>query len=237
MSCEFAQDDAAYVLGSLSPGERLDFERHLAGCEDCARSVRTLAGLPGLLDRVDPAVLEHPTLDPPVPATVLPAVTREVVRGRRRRAFAIAGLAASVAAVAALTVPMVASRMGDTPSGTAASSTPTSSASTDVETRAMSPLGDVPVRAELGLEQVTWGTRMLLTCTYDPQWVEYKLPAEVDYLLFVRTRVGRSEQVGSWRSISGTTMQMSAGTSLVPADIAAVEVRTSDGRVVLRLRV
>lgn len=237
MSCEFAQDDAAYVLGSLSPGERLDFERHLAGCEDCARSVRTLAGLPGLLDRVDPAVLEHPTLDPPVPATVLPAVTREVVRGRRRRAFAIAGLAASVAAVAALTVPMVASRMGDTPSGTAASSTPTSSASTDVETRAMSPLGDVPVRAELGLEQVTWGTRMLLTCTYDPQWVEYKLPAEVDYLLFVRTRVGRSEQVGSWRSISGTTMQMSAGTSVVPADIAAVEVRTSDGRVVLRLRV
>lgn len=237
MSCEFAQDDAAYVLGSLSPGERLDFERHLAGCEDCARSVRTLAGLPGLLDRVDPAVLEHPTLDPPVPATLLPAVTREVVRGRRRRAFAIAGLAASVAAVAALTVPMLASRMGDTPSGTAASSTPTSSASTDVETRAMSPLGDVPVRAELGLEQVTWGTRMLLTCTYDPQWVEYKLPAEVDYLLFVRTRVGRSEQVGSWRSISGTTMQMSAGTSVVPADIAAVEVRTSDGRVVLRLRV
>lgn len=237
MSCEFAQDDAAYVLGSLSPGERLDFERHLAGCEDCARSVRTLAGLPGLLDRVDPAVLEHPTPDPPVPATLLPAVTREVVRGRRRRAFAIAGLAASVAAVAALTVQMVASRMDDTPSGTAASSTPTGSASTDVETRAMSPLGDVPVRAELGLEQVTWGTRMLLTCTYDPQWVEYELPAEVDYLLFVRTRDGRSEQVGSWRSISGTTMQMSAGTSVVRADIAAVEVRTTDGRVVLRLRV
>ena len=60
MTCPFAHDDAAYVLGSLSPGERLDFERHLAGCAECARSVRALAGMPGLLDRVDAAVLEHP---------------------------------------------------------------------------------------------------------------------------------------------------------------------------------
>lgn len=236
MSCEFAHDDAAYVLGSLSPGERLDFERHLTDCEECARSVRALAGLPGLLDRVDPAVLEHPSPDPPLPATLLPAVTREVVRSRRRRTIAIAGLAATVAAVAALSAPMVAGRMDDTPSGSAGSGTPTSSTRNDVETHAMAPLGDVPVQATLGLEQVRWGTRMLLTCTYEPQSVEYDLPAEVDYLLFVRTRDGRSEQVGSWRSVGGTTMQVPAATSVVRADIAAVEVRTTGGRVVLRLR-
>ena len=28
--CEHAHDDAAYVLGALSPAERLDYERHLA---------------------------------------------------------------------------------------------------------------------------------------------------------------------------------------------------------------
>ena len=100
----------------------------------------------------------------------------------------------------------------------------------------MAPLGDVPVQATLGLEQVRWGTRMLLTCTYEPHSVEYDLPAEVDYLLFVRTRDGRSEQVGSWRSVGGTTMQVPAATSVVRADIAAVEVRTTGGRVVLRLR-
>lgn len=236
MSCDFAHDDAAYVLGSLGPGERLDYERHLADCDECARSVRALAGLPGLLDRVDPAVLEHPGADPPLPATLMPALTRDVVRGGRRRTFAIAGLAATVAAVAALSVPMVASRIDDTPSGSAGPSTPTSSTRNDVETRSMAPLGEVPVRATLGLEQVTWGTRMLLTCTYEPQSVAYDLPAEVDYLLFVRTRDGRSEQMGSWRSVGGTTMQVPAATSVVRADIAAVEVRTTDGRVVLRLR-
>ena len=94
MSCSFAHDDGAYVLGALSPAERLDFERHLATCDECGRSVRALAGLPGLLDRVDAGVLEHPTADPPLPATLLPALTREVSRGRRRRASMIAGLAA-----------------------------------------------------------------------------------------------------------------------------------------------
>lgn len=236
MSCEFAHHDAAYVLGSLSPGERLDFERHLADCGECARSVRVLAGLPGLLDRVDPEVLEHPSADPPVPVGLLPAMTREVLRATRRRTAAVAGLAAAVTAAAALSATMVAGRTNDLLSGGAGSSTPTSSTRSDVETRVMAPLGDVPVQATLGLEQVRWGTRMLLTSTYEPQLVDPDLPAEVDFLLFVRTRDGRSEQVGSWRSVGGTTMQMPAATSAVRADIAAVEVRTTGGRVVLRLR-
>ena len=233
MTCPFAHDDAAYVLGSLSPGERLDFERHLAGCAECARSVRALAGMPGLLDRVDAAVLEHPRSDPPLPATLLPALTREVGRARRRRTIAIAGLAAAVAAVAALSVPVVASWMDDDSSRSAGPSTPSSS---DVETRSMAPLGDVPIQATVSLEEVMWGTRLTLTCTYEPHSAEYDLPDEVDYLLFVRSRDGHTEQVGSWRSVGGTTMQVPAATSVVRAQIASVEVRTADGRVVLRLR-
>lgn len=99
----------------------------------------------------------------------------------------------------------------------------------------MAPLGDVPIQATLGLEQVTWGTRMLVTCTYDSGWVDAQLPEEVDYLLFVTTREGRTEQVGSWRSVDGTTMKVPAATSVVRDDIATVEVRTADGRVVLRV--
>ena len=58
--CAFTHDDAAYVLGALSPAERLEFERHLAGCDDCSRSVRSLAGMPGLLDRAvsDPGLAD-----------------------------------------------------------------------------------------------------------------------------------------------------------------------------------
>ncbi len=96
----------------------------------------------------------------------------------------------------------------------------------------MDPVGDVPVRATITLEQVTWGTRLELTCTYA---VEYQLPPAVDYTLFVRTRGGRTEQVGSWRSVGGRTMRLSATTAASREDIASVEVRAPDGRVVLKL--
>ena len=234
MSCPHAHDDAAYVLGALGPAERLALERHLSGCDECARSVQALAGLPGLLDRVDANVLEHPSSYPPLPATLLPALTREVGRSRRRRTVAIAGLAASVAAVAALGAPLAADRWQDPPPS--AGPTTSSAAPGSVETLAMAPVGDVPVRATVDLEQVRWGTRILLTCTYDPASVEYGVPREADYLLFVRTRDGRTEQVGSWRSVGGTTMEVPAATSTPRADIARVDVRTTDGLLVLRLR-
>jgi hypothetical protein len=111
----------------------------------------------------------------------------------------------------------------------------TSSPSTNAETRSMAALGQAPIQATLALEQVTWGTRMLLTCTYDTAWVDFELPDEVDYLLFVTSLTGRTEQVGSWRSVDGTTMTVPAATSVGRDDIARVEVRTTDGRVVLRL--
>jgi hypothetical protein len=99
---------------------------------------------------------------------------------------------------------------------------------------AMEPVGgDVPVRASLTLEDVTWGTRIGLLCTYDPETVEYEPPAEVTYLLVVRTRDGGTEQVGTWRSVGGRTMRLEAGTATRQQDIASVEVRTTDGRVVL----
>ena len=233
MSCPFAHDDAAYVLGALSPVERLDFERHLGGCDDCTRAVRELAGLPGLLRRVEASVQEHP-VDEPVPDTLLPTLSHEVRRARRRRTRAAAGLAAVVAAVAAAIVPVVVSQVGDgDPSPRDIPGTSSSSPGVVAET--MDPVGDVPVRATITLEQVTWGTRLELTCTYDPDSVGYQLPPTVGYTLFVRTRDGRTEQVGSWRSVGGMTMQLSAATAASREDIASVEVRAPDGRVVLRL--
>lgn len=228
MSCPFAQDDAAYVLGSLSPAERLDFERHLATCEDCTRSVGELAGIPGLLGRIEASVLEHPSGDEPVPDTLLPALSREVRRARRGRTRLVAGLAAALAALAALAVvlgPIVAAQLGG--DGAAAPA--------GVEARAMSPVGEVPVRASLVLERVTWGTRLALTCSYDPALVEYELPPAVGYTLFVRTSDGRAEQVGSWVSRGGKTLHLTAATAASPDDITSVEMRTPSGRVVLKL--
>jgi hypothetical protein len=230
--CDFAHDDAAYVLGALSPAERLDYERHLSTCDACSRSVRALAGMPGLLDLADAGVLEDPPADPPLPSTLLPSLHRALEARQRRRTVVVAGFAAAAAAVVALAVPVVVHRVGDDPpvSGPA-----TSSPSGDVETLDMVADGAAPIRATLGLEPVTWGTRMLLTCTYDTEWVDSELPDEVDYLLYVRAADGHTEQVGSWRSVDGTTMRVPAATSVARQHIASVEVRTSDGRVVLRL--
>ena len=52
---EFAEWDAAYVLGALGPSDRRAYERHLAGCAACRSAVAELAGLPGLLGTISPA--------------------------------------------------------------------------------------------------------------------------------------------------------------------------------------
>ena len=234
MTCRFTHDDGAYVLGALSPAERREFERHLPGCADCSRTVAELAGLPGLLGRVDASLVVQLEADDPVPATLLPALTREVRHARRRRTWATAGLAAASVTLVAVVTAVTMGQVGGDETAAPADPTPTATPS-DLPSRPMRPVGDVPVRATVTLEQVTWGTRLGLTCTYDTGSVGYELPPEVDYTLFVRTRDGRAEQVGSWRSVDGLEMQLSAGTAATPEELASVEVRTADGRVVLRL--
>lgn len=227
--CRFAHDDGAYVLGALSPAERLEFERHLPGCEECTRSVRELAGLPGLLGRIDPAVLEQTDEAHPVPDTLLPALAGEVSRTeRRRRTVGLALAAAAVAAIVGLGVAVLQDEPPDQAGGAEV---------TGAAVLTMEPVGDepVPVTAQLTMEPVAWGTKLGLTCTYDTSTVEYELPPEVDYWLVVHTRDGRTEKVGSWRSIDGRTMQFTAGTAADRDEIDSVEVRAPGGRVVLAL--
>jgi hypothetical protein len=228
MSCEHAEQDGAYVLGALSPAERLDFERHLATCEECARSVRELAGLPGLLSRVDAAVLEEPSdaAAPPVPDALLTNLVREVSRTQRRRRFVTSGLAAAaILAVAALGFSALRSQDDARPPAAAATA----------PALAMTPLGDVPVHARLALQSVAWGTKLQLACTYSPDAGWTTRPHAPTYTLYVRTRDGKSEEVGTWRSVEGHTMQLTAATAARRQDIASVEVRTASGRPILRL--
>ena len=169
------------------------------------------------------------------PPTLLPALMAEVRRSRRRRTLLTAGLAAAAAVV--VVVPVGLWQLGDDsapPAPEPSVSVPEESEEPVAELP-MEPVGEVPVRATVSLEEVTWGTRLGLTCTYDPDAVPYDLPPEADYELFVRTRTGRTEQVGSWRSVGGREMSIMAATARTPAELASVEVRTTDGRVVLRL--
>jgi hypothetical protein len=233
MSCQFTHLDGAYVLGALSPAERQGFEQHLAGCAECAQAVRELAGLPGLLARVDRDVLESPPAQSPVPDSLLPALVEQVRRARRRRTFVTAGLATAAAAVVAVgTLGVTGAFDNDQTPRTSQSPTPTP---TPAAGQAMLPVGSVPVRASVVFETVAWGTRLDLTCTYVPSGSEYHPGAWATYVLVVQTRDGRTEQVGTWRALPGTTMHLSAATSASRQDISQVEVRTEKGTPVLKL--
>ncbi|MCW2800046.1 MAG: putative rane protein [Aeromicrobium sp.] len=227
MSCEFAHYDGAYVLGALSPAERQAFEIHLTQCDDCARSVRELAGLPGLLARVDPRVVEDPPIDVPVPPTLLPALVREVRRGRRRRVYVAVGAAAATVVIAAgATVLITGNNGSDTPVAG-----PTSTATTD---HPMSPVGSGPLKASLGFTSVAWGTKIDLSCSYD-KTDEWDAAGSTGYALVVRTSDGKEQQVATWRGIPGKTIRLTAATDSRRQDISSVEVRTADGTAVLRL--
>jgi hypothetical protein len=232
MSCAHAEQDGAYVLGALSPAERLDFERHLATCEECSRSVRDLAGLPGLLSRVDAALLEEPSdvaVQPEMqlPDALLTHLVREVHHERRRRRWVTGGLAAAaVAAIVALGTGAVTGAFGhDQPAAPPAASAGLR----------MTAVDGAPVRATLAFTSVTWGTKLDLACTYAPDEKGWKGSSAPTYSLFVRTRDGRTQEVGTWRSVEGRTMRLAAATAVRRADIASVEVRTAQGRPVLRL--
>lgn len=222
MSCAYSDRDGAYVLGALSPAERLDFEQHLSGCAECARSVREVAGLPGLLAGVESAVLEHAPEDHPLPGSLLPALLADARRTRRRRGLVTAGLAA--AALIAVVVPLANSAAHDNGAPPVAAAVG----------RTMAPVGSAPVRARLALQPVTWGTRLDLTCTY-ARHDRYRLPRTVTYGLFVETRQGRTEKVGTWRALDARTMRVAAATATDRRDIRSVQVRTADGHPVLEL--
>ena len=247
MSCEFRKHDAAYVLGALPAGERQAYEEHLDSCAECARAVRELAGMPGLLARLDLDTVENPTPPPPLPATLLPELVREVRRTQRRRrgvllAGATAAVAAAVAGVLALG-PVLGTpdtTAGDRPTvivsvTPSAPPVPTPSATVGAAPgRAMTQVGQNQLRARVAMDDVKWGTRLDLTCRYRGDHV-YPGSVAPTYALVVLTRDGHSEQVATWRAVPDGTMSLSAATASASADIASVEVRTMSGRPVLRL--
>ena len=229
MTCEFTHLDGAYLLGALAPRERQEFERHLGGCAECSRAVAELAGLPGLLARVAPEDLGT-TPDVPVPDSLLPGLVRAARRSQRRRSIAIAVL--SAAAVTVTAISLLATGViggGDAPAVPAVTSSSTAAG------RAMTTMGYSSVRGSLDVVGVAWGTRLDLTCTYQPVTGDAASSLPGTYVMVVHTRSGRTQQVATWKPLPGRTMRLSAATAAVEGELAWVEVRTPTGEPVLRL--
>lgn len=229
MTCQFAHFDGVYVLGSLAASERADYERHLSGCVECSRSVREVAGLPGLLARVPPEVLQTPRTHEPAPVTLLPAVVSAARRSRRRRATvgAIIAAAAAVLAVALSGILLVALDGDDGPPAAAPSVSPSTAPAQQMDS-----LGAGWVTGWVSLTEERWGTRIDLDCDY----AESDGAAWIWYALVVRSPDGTVSQVGTWRAQPGGKTRVSMATGLSPDEIDSLEVRTAQGRPVLRLR-
>lgn len=222
----YAQDAGAYVLGALDPAARLEFERHLRGCAECSRSVTELAGLPALLATVPRDVAEQlgeEDVTEPAPPGVLDAVLARVgdARGTRRHRLVLLATAAAVALLAAVVGGVVATRDDQAPDDRAP----------DVRTVALAATVDGPLAVTARMEQVAWGTRIELDCRYEAAASPYATPPV--YALVVRDDRGDAEQVATWRAVPGRDVTVQAATAVPRDRIAALEVRTSDGRTVL----
>jgi anti-sigma factor RsiW len=214
----YAEWDAAYVLGALSSGERLEFEAHLERCDECAASVAELAGMPGVLARLDrpsaEALRDLPAEPPgaPVHAGAVAHLARRV--HRRRRLVALAGAAAVVASA------LGGAALGSQPVGPAPAAT------------RLAPVHGSAVSAELTATAVPWGTKLFWSCSYPEE--AGGAYASAGYRLVVTTTAGRAETVATWAAHGEGASGLAAATSIPRSAMRAVEIRTDAGAVLAR---
>jgi hypothetical protein len=232
--CPLAHSDAAYVLGALSPTERLEYEKHLPDCEPCRASVAQLAGLPGLLGRVPVEQVESPLPFEPLPESVLPDLVAAVRREQRRKAVLATLGAAAAVAILALGIGAIGAVRDH---GQAPEAAPTSSTTTSGPLRPMDVVVDWGVRADVSLTEGTWGTHVDIQCRYATSDDEYAGSHAYRYNLVVFTKDGGSERVASWQAKPGQTYVGSGDTATKLGRITRVELQSAHGDTILRLAV
>jgi len=216
---EYYSWDAAYVLGALSTVDRQAFERNMAGCVECRRSVQSLAGLPGLLAPSRNHVLRAESdAEEGVPDTLLPALLADVGRERhRRRWLTTVGTAVAAASLAILGTLTVQS-----------ATTPAAPPVAAVTQLPLAPLVNGPMTASVDLTRKGWGTSMTIHCTYEAgSW------GQPTYALVVTDRSGVKQQAASWIGMPGTSATVQASSSYHPEDISSVEVTVAGGQPIL----
>ncbi len=218
--------DAAYVLGSLSPAERREYEEHLAGCPACQAAVSELAGMPGLLAQVPPedaALLEvvpEEMIDEGPPPDMLAAVRSRRERGRRR----MLGILAGAVAAALLVVAGVGYAMGLLgPNGP--------------QHLAFSTVMPSGMTAVVDLIPVANGTDVAVQCSYGETNEPEPGGGWETYRVYVVDRSGHESMVREWSAKPNRTMRPSGHTPLRLRQIAKVEIREEDDQTVLRANV
>ena len=234
----YLQWDAAYVLGSLPPSERHEFERHFADCTECSAAVADLAGLPGLLTAVDPREFVA------APDAAAPDAAGAAA-GAKSTAATLAGLAARVRrhrrrillATGALMVGLSAATAGTTLVAVAPPPTGQSQTIQAEGVKRLSFAGPSDVlRASGTLTPRPWGTQLDWTCDYtapdgpSPDGTGY---AAARYSMVIVDAGGHETTVADWTARPGLVVTPRATTSVPLASIRRVDVRLAAGGMTL----
>jgi hypothetical protein len=223
----YALWDAAYVLGALSPSDRLEFEEHLATCSSCQGAVAEIAGVPGLLAQVGPEdaaqLTESTAREESMPAEVLPAVLTQVSARRQRMTRLLVGLAAATVLV-----------LG----GFAAGSGVLSGGDDEPRRLAFASVGPTNITAVVDLVPVSDGTQLDVECQYGGATAPDPDGHYARYSIVVTDRFGRSSTVKDWPVSPNKVMRPSGRTPLQVSQISDVEIQvTATKATVLRASV
>ncbi|MFD6139786.1 anti-sigma factor family protein [Promicromonospora sp. NPDC060271] len=248
----YAEWDAAYVLGALSPSDRRAYERHLAECAACRAAVAELAGMPGLLSTLtaghaEALVAEAPTaglsdgggpapydVDPELaPVVSLTSLAGAARRARTRRRSLLA-VAASALVVAGAIGGSTLARNGLFGPPDGVGTTPPTATVAGARTVELRPVGDADMRAELVVTPTDWGTSLEWSCHYPPepgdqQGGDYTPPEPVKYELVLVGQDGARTVAGTWSWSGGTTTDLDASSAIPMTEVDRIEI-TLDGQ-------
>jgi anti-sigma factor RsiW len=226
----YAMWDAAYVLGSLSGGDRREFEAHMATCAQCRQAVAELSGVPALLSQLDLSEMaaigefggtagmlqDPPALSPDLLPTLL-----ATVRWRRRRAR-VTTWVASAAAAAVLAIGVfvgVHDNSSTAPQQVTASAEP------------MAQIGTNLLTSTVSVSSQHWGTFINLRCVcLAPLYAHHDTLAMV-----VVGRDGSQTRLATWTAEPGHTATPAGSISTPMNQIASVQIVAADsGQVLLQ---
>ncbi|GAB4083860.1 anti-sigma-L factor RslA [Myceligenerans cantabricum] len=252
----YAEWDAAYVLGALSPSERHAYERHLAACDACRAAVAELAGMPGLLGAVSPAqaqrmIADEPDaaklsddgpggpagVDGPGPASVVPlARLAHAARRSRRRRRTLGAVAASALVFGAAVGGSALGDLGPAGFSDDAGTTASSSTVASARTVVLHPVGETDMRAQVVVTPTAWGTKLEWRCHYppapgqdDPPGGTYVPREPIRYELVLVGRDGGRTVAATWAWAGGTTTGLGASSAVSLTDLDRIEI-TLDGQ-------
>ncbi len=213
MRCEDGHDDAAYVLGALSPAERAAYEHHLATCSFCREAVADLSRVPDMLDRLDADEFAK-LLDPSLTAAPS-ARSRKPVRAFPVRMVSTLAAALLIVVLGGGAAVWLINRPapGSTESGRAVTMT------------AVEP--QTPISATIRLVGTSGGTKVEMLCRYAESGKPYT------FRLVAYGPDDQNEQLGSWMAQPGAEFRMQGSTHFSVESLDRLELVRFDDKVML----